>query len=76
MMGQLFASQVHHAICRDLFDNADPSTVIYVGDKRVGEFMKAKVFAPGRSLDWRELTRHATGADLSAKSFAADFQAK
>lgn len=76
MMGQLFASQVHHAIARDLYNGADPSTVIYIGDPRVGEFMKKKVFEPGRSLDWRGLTRHATGEDLTPKAFAKDFRGK
>jgi peptidyl-dipeptidase A len=73
MMGQLFASQVHHALSKEVF-GASPATVIYVGDKKVGEFMKKKVFEPGRTLDWRGLTKHATGEELSAKAFAKDFQ--
>jgi len=76
MMGQLFASQVHHAICRDVYNGADANSVLYIGDKRVGDFMKKKVFEPGRSLDWRGLTKFATGEDLSPKSFAEDFQGK
>jgi peptidyl-dipeptidase A len=75
MMGQLFASQVHHAICRDVYNGADPNSVIYIGDKRVGDFMKKKVFEPARTVDWRGLTRHATGEDLTPKAFAADFKA-
>jgi peptidyl-dipeptidase A len=74
MMGQLFASQVHHAICRDVYNGADPNSVIYIGDKRVGDFMKKKVFEPGRLYDWRGLTKFATGAELSPKAFAADFK--
>ena len=73
MMGQLFASQVHHALSKEVFGSA-PSTVIYVGDKKVGDFMKKKVFEPGRTLDWKGLTRHATGADLSPTAFAKDFK--
>jgi len=73
MMGQLFASQVHHALSAEVF-GADPKTVIYVGDKKVGEFMKKKVFEPGRSLSWKELTKHATGAELNPKAFAKDFE--
>jgi len=76
MMGQLFASQVHHTIAADLYAKADPRTVIYVGDKTVGEFMKKRVFEPGRTLDWKGLTRHATGEELNPKAFARDFQAK
>jgi peptidyl-dipeptidase A len=75
-MGQLFASQVHHAIARDVYSGADPSTVIYVGNTGVGDFMKAKVFAPGRTLAWNDLTKHATGESLNAKAFAADFKSR
>ncbi len=76
MMGELFASQVHHAIARDVCKGADPQTVIYAGNKEVGEFMKKRVFEPGRTLPWDELTRHATGAPLNPKAFAEDFKAK
>ncbi len=73
MMGQLFASQVHHALSKEVF-NADPKTVIYIGEKKVGEFMKKKVFEPGRTKTWKELTKFATGEDLNPKAFAKDFE--
>jgi peptidyl-dipeptidase A len=73
MMGQLFASQVHHALARDVY-NADPGKVVYIGEKKVGEFMKKKVFEPGRTKDWKGLTKFATGADLSPQAFAKDFE--
>ncbi len=47
---------------------------IYVGDKRAGEFLTRRVFAPGLSLNWNELTRRATGAELSPKAFAEDIK--
>jgi peptidyl-dipeptidase A len=75
-MGQLFASQLHHAIARQVYQAADPRTVIYIGNRGVGEFMKERVFAPGRTLNWNQLTKHATGELLNAKAFAADFQAQ
>jgi peptidyl-dipeptidase A len=76
MMGEMFASQLHHAIARDVFNGAEPGTVIYVGNRKVGDFMKKKVFEPGRTKNWNELTRFATGEELNAKAFAADFKAK
>lgn len=76
MMGQLFASQVHHAIAKEVYAGANPDTVIYIGNPKVGEFMKKKVFEPGRTLDWRALTKFATGEELSPKAFAADFRGK
>ncbi len=73
MMGQLFASQVHHALSKDVF-NADPKTTLYIGEKKVGEFMRKKVFEPGRTKTWKELTKFATGAELNPKAFAKDFE--
>ena len=76
MMGELFASQVHHAISRDVYKGADPSSVVYVGNKDVGAFMRQRVFEPGRTMTWNELARHATGAVLSPEAFAKDFSGK
>jgi peptidyl-dipeptidase A len=76
MMGELFASQLHHAIAREVYKGARPGDVLYIDNKEVGAFMKKKVFGPGRTLDWDALTEHATGARLNAKAFAADFEGK
>lgn len=73
MLGELFACQVHAAICRDVLNGADPNTAHYTGNRQVGRFMRDKVFGPGRTLDWNELTRHATGADLGPAAFAEEF---
>lgn len=72
MMGQLFASQVHHTLSREVLRCA-PGQASYVGKPSVGQFMKERVFAPGRTLPWNALTKHATGEELNAKAFAADF---
>ncbi len=76
MMGELFASQLHHAIAREVYKGAPPSSVVYVGNRDVGRFMQEKVFDPGKTLPWNELTRHATGAPLNAAAFAKEFQEK
>ncbi|MGL4552695.1 MAG: M2 family metallopeptidase [Gemmataceae bacterium] len=76
MMGELFASQLHHAVARDVYAGAKPGDVLYADNREVGAFLKKKVFGPGRTLDWDRLTEHATGARLNAKAFAADFEGK
>jgi peptidyl-dipeptidase A len=38
--------------------------------------MKKRVFGPGRTLSWNELTKFATGKELNAEAFAADFKSK
>jgi peptidyl-dipeptidase A len=74
MMGELFACQLHAAIARTLFDSDDPPSTVYTRDERVGKFMRERVFAPGRTLSWNELTRHATGEPLGAEAFAREFR--
>jgi peptidyl-dipeptidase A len=36
--------------------------------------MRERVFGPGCTLDWNQLTRHATGEELNSKAFAADLK--
>lgn len=73
MMGELFASQVHHTIAREVL-RISPRSANYVGNAKVGEYMKERVFAPGRTKSWNALTKFATGEDLNAKAFAEDFK--
>ncbi len=72
LMGELFANQVLHAIARDVLIGAEPSKASFVGNKAVGDFLKARIFTPGRSLDWNGLTKYATGDVLNARAFAAE----
>jgi peptidyl-dipeptidase A len=75
MLGELFASQVHHALVGSVLPGKSPAGAIYVGNKKAGEFMRTRVFAPGLTVDWNELTRYATGEELNAKAFAEDIKA-
>ena len=77
MMGEMFASQLHHAMIRALQPETKPEAVagaIYVGNRDAGKLLRERVFAPGLSMNWNQLTRHATGKDLSAKAFAEDIE--
>ena len=75
MLGQLFASQVHHAIAREVL-RQPPGSALYVGRVAVGEFMQRKVFLPGRTMTWNELTKFATGEPLNPRAFAEDLRAQ
>lgn len=75
MLGEMFASQVHHALVRTVLPGTKPAGAVYVGNKQAGQFMRQRVFAPGLTLKWNDLTRHATGEDLNPKAFAEDLQA-
>ncbi len=74
MMGQLFASQVHHALAREVLGGVEPAKASYVGKPEVGAFLTEKVFKPGRTVPWNTLTQIATGQPLNPRAFAADFQ--
>jgi peptidyl-dipeptidase A len=76
MMGELFACQLHHTIARDVLKAEDPTTAIYYDNPEVGRFMNREVFARGRTLPWNMLTRRATGENLNAQAFAAEFRGK
>jgi peptidyl-dipeptidase A len=73
MLGQLFACQLHRTILREVLHTDDVKNSYYIGSPPIGEFMRQRVFAPGRSLSWNDLTRHATGEPLGADAFAAEF---
>jgi peptidyl-dipeptidase A len=38
--------------------------------------MKKRVFEPGRTLSWNQLTEHATGSRLNPEAFALDFRGR
>jgi hypothetical protein len=73
LMGELFAAQVHHTIAREVL-KTEPAQALYNGRPDVGQVLKDKIFTPGRSLSWNELTRYATGEGLNPKAFAEDLK--
>ena len=66
---------MHHALVRTVLPGEKPDGAMYVGNVKAGEFLKQRVFLPGMTLPWDELTRHATGERLNAKAFAEDLKA-
>jgi peptidyl-dipeptidase A len=74
MLGQMFACQVHRSIAREVLHAKNWPSAFYVNNPEVGHFMRERVFAPGRSLSWNDLTRHATGEPLSPQAFAEEFR--
>ena len=75
LMGELFAAQVHHTIAREVL-KTEPAQALYNGRPDVGQFLKDKIFTPGRSLSWNDLTRYATGEGLNPKAFAEDLKVR
>ena len=69
MLGDLFASQVHHYAAA-LIGVDDPLTTFFYGKKKAAQYLRREVFEPGNLYDWRELTRRSTGEELTAKYYA------
>jgi peptidyl-dipeptidase A len=73
MLGELFASQLHHYLVTSLLRAADEQGLGYVGQRRIGEFLRQRVFAPGSRYHWDELIQRATGEPLTATYFAQQY---
>lgn len=56
--------QIHEHIANDILKQ-DVHDTNYYGNKDVGKYLRT-ILEPGGTADWRELTRTATGKDLSA----------
>lgn len=72
-LGALFASQLEAAISAQVLGGKPYDPALLVGNPKVGEFMREKVFGPGASLGWPEFVKQATGQELGPKAFAARF---
>lgn len=72
LLGQLFACQLHAAIARDVLKTDEAADAIYTREPKVGQYMRQRLFSQGALLNWNDVTRYATGAELNAKAFAAE----
>jgi peptidyl-dipeptidase A len=63
--------QLHDHIAREIL-HQDPHATNYYGHKEVGDFLRT-ILSPGATKDWRQLTRDATGSDLSAQAMLRYF---
>lgn len=73
LMGQLLASQLVHAIGKDVLKATDVYGQSFVGRQEVGTYLQEKVFKPGMRYPWNEMIERATGEKLTAKYYAEQF---
>jgi len=73
LMGELLASQLISHINREVLQTAETDSTSFAGRAEVGTFLRDEVFKPGRSLPWNEMILRATGEELNASHFAAQF---
>lgn len=73
MLGELFASQLHHYYVHNILKLQSDKLVSYANDKKLGGFLRKKVLGPGAKYHWNEMIERATGEPLTPKYFAEQF---
>jgi peptidyl-dipeptidase A len=73
MLGELLASQLHHYIVHEVLMRQSDENVSYVGQRKVGDYLRQKVFEPGALYHWNDMIKRATGEPLTAKYFVNQF---
>ena len=73
MLGELFATQLHHYMAREVVGVENPHETAFVGNKKAGRYLREQVFAPGNLYRWDDLTQRVTGEPLSAGAFARQY---
>ncbi len=73
MLGELLASQFHHTIVRSVLKLESDQGLSLCNDKRIGQYFRENVFAPGAKYPWNEMIKRATGEPLTPKYFVGQF---
>ncbi len=73
LLGELFASQVHHYIAKNVLKTDSVNKVDYVERPEVGEYLKTHIFKVGKLYPWNEMLKRATGSPLKPDYFIKQF---
>ena len=73
MLGEMFASQLHHTVVQKVLGLKSDKNVSYVNQKEAGDFLRDKVFHAGGLYSWNRMIELATGEPLTAKYFVDQF---
>ncbi|MBN2377836.1 MAG: M3 family oligoendopeptidase [Sedimentisphaerales bacterium] len=73
MLGELFASQLHYKIAQKVLHRPPNQNISFIGEPRIGSYLRENVFGPGAIYSWNQMITRATGEPLTARFFAAQF---
>jgi len=73
LLGELLASQLHNHIVHKVLKLKSDENVSYVGQRKVGDFLRKKVFEVGAVYHWNKMIERATGEPLTPKYFVSQF---
>ena len=72
MLGEMMASQLQSHLRRVVLGGGPDVGARYVSSPAVGAFLVERLYRSGRTYDWRETLRRATGGELSAVAFVEE----
>jgi peptidyl-dipeptidase A len=73
MLGELLASQLHNTLVHKVLKLESDAGLSYVGDQRVGQYLRQYVFGPGARYRWDDMIVRATGEPLTPRYFVEQF---
>ena len=73
VLGELFASQMHRYLVANVLQLASDKDISYVGEKKVGDFLRTKLFGPAAEYRWNDMIERSFGEPLTAKYFVEQF---
>jgi len=73
LLGELLASQLHHYLVHKVLRVRSDENVGYVGQRKVGDFLRQEVFETGSTYRWDKMIEKATGEPLTPEYFVAEF---
>jgi peptidyl-dipeptidase A len=71
LLGELLASQLSDYIIKNISNSENE--FIDFSNRKIGEYLKEKIFFPGKKYLWNELIEKATGEKLNPKHFVKEF---
>ncbi len=72
-LGELLASQLQAYINTKVLKEGETDLVSFSKNPAIGNYLLEKVFLPGAKYQWNDMIRRATGEELTAKFYAAQF---
>jgi len=72
MLGEIMASQLQDRLRGEVAHDGERAWARYVTSPEIGLELREKLYRSGRSTDWREAIRRATGQALSPSAFVED----
>lgn len=72
MLGNLMVSQLMHYMANKILQEKDIKKVTFISQPKIGQYLKDRVFGPGKSVRWEYMIFNATDELLNPKYFAQD----